>query len=133
MIENNNWCFACGAANPIGLHLTFREENDTYYTEFTSSKEYQGYDGVLHGGIISTLLDEVMAGYVYFKGLHGVTARLEIRYRQPTPIGEKLIVSGKVLRQHGKLYELEGKIELADGTVTAEAKSTVIVLKDEKK
>ena len=131
MSEKNNWCFACSPNNPIGLHLEFQEINDTYQTSFTGKKEHQGYDGILHGGIISTLLDEVTARYIYAKGLRALTARLEIRYRCPTPIGVPLTITGRINRVHGKMYELVGKIKLADGTVTAEGKSTVIVLKDE--
>ncbi len=132
MSEKDSWCFACGSQNPIGLHLEFQEVNDTYQTQFIGKREHQSYDGILHGGIISTLLDEVTTRYIYVKGMHAVTARLEIRYRRPTPIDEPLTIIGQINKVRGKMYELSGKIQLADGTVTAEGKSTVIVLKDEK-
>ncbi|MBU2699265.1 acyl-coenzyme A thioesterase PaaI-like protein [Sporomusaceae bacterium BoRhaA] len=132
MSDENDWCFACGSQNPLGLHLKFQEINDTYQTQFTGKKEHQGYAGILHGGIISTLLDEVTAGYLYAKGLHALTARLEVRYRHPTPIDQPLTVSGRIHKVKGKVYELFGKIQLADGTVTAEGKTTAIVLKDDK-
>ena len=130
--EPNQGCFACGKNNPIGLKLSFKEENDKYITTFTSRPEHQSYDGILHGGIISTLLDEIMAGYIYSKGLTGVTARLEVRFRQPTPIGEKLTVTGSIKAQRGKMYEMAGIVELTDGTVTAEAKATILVIEDVK-
>ncbi len=116
----NSWCFACGPDNPIGLKLKFYEENGVYKTTFTADKRHQGYDGIVHGGIVSTLLDEAMGRYIYSKGLHVVTARLDIRYRKPTPIGEKLLISGKVVSQRRKMYEVSGTICLEDGTVTAE-------------
>jgi uncharacterized protein (TIGR00369 family) len=131
MSKKNDWCFACSPKNPIGLHLKFEEINDIYQTCFTGREEHQGYDGILHGGIISTLLDEVTARYIYVKGFRALTARLEIRYRRPTPIGVPLTITGQIIRVRGKMYELVGKIKLADGTVTAEGKSTVLVLKDE--
>jgi len=126
MDDRNRWCFACGRDNPIGLQLNFREENDTYITTFTPGPQHQGYDGVVHGGIVSTLLDEIMARYVYSKGVNAVTARLEIRYRRPTPVGQELTITGKIVRQRGKMFEMTGCIQLADGTITAEGKATVM-------
>lgn len=126
--DRNQWCFACGSLNPIGLKLQFREENHTYFSSFTPGPEHQSYDGIVHGGIISTLLDEITAGYIFAKGLKAVTARLEVRFRQPTPIGVRLTVEGKVASQRGKLYEMAGTVKLPDGTVTAEAKATIMVI-----
>lgn len=125
MDERNDWCFACGAKNPIGLKLAFREEAETYVTTFTAGPEHQGYDGIVHGGIISTLLDEVMARYIYSKGVNAVTARLDVRFRASTPIGEELIIRSNIVRQKGGMYELAGTITLLDGTVTAEGKAIV--------
>ena len=131
MDDRNQMCFVCGRDNPIGLKLNFREEDNQYVSQFTAGSEHQGYDGVVHGGIISTLLDEIMARYIYAKGLHAVTARLEVRYRHPTPIGQPLRIVGWIVRERGKLYELAGEIRLADGTVTADGKATVALLKSE--
>ncbi len=127
----NQWCFACGPLNPIGLKLKFKEENGEYITTFKAGAEHQSYDGIVHGGIVSTLLDEIMAGYIHAKGVKGVTARLEVRFRQPTPIGEELIVTGRIKGQRGNMYELAGLIKLPDGTVTAEGKATVAVVEDD--
>ncbi|SMC41214.1 PaaI family thioesterase [Sporomusa malonica] len=131
MNESNQWCFACGPHNPIGLKLTFIEEDNTYITTFIPGPEHQGYDGIVHGGLVSTLLDEIMARYLYAKGLSAVTAKLEVRFRHPTPIGQELTVSGWITGQRGKMYELAGKITLPDGTVTAEGKATVAIKGDE--
>ncbi|SDF67784.1 PaaI family thioesterase [Sporolituus thermophilus] len=128
MDQRNEWCFACGRLNPIGLKLTFREENNTYVTNFTAGPEHQGYDGIVHGGIVSTLLDEIMARYIYAKGMNAVTARLEVRYRQPTPVGQALTVVGWIVAKRGRIYELAGEVRLPDGTVTAEGKALVAVV-----
>lgn len=126
MDDRNRWCFACGPDNPIGLGLQFQEIEETYVTTFTPGPQHQGYDGIVHGGIVSTLLDEAMARYIYSKGIKAVTARLEIRYRQPTPVGQELTIIGKITGQRGKMFEMTGCIQLADGTITAEGKATVM-------
>lgn len=127
--ERNTWCFACGPDNPIGLKLDFSEEGEKYVARFTAGPEHQGYDGIVHGGIVSTLLDEIMARYPYAKGEDTVTARLEIRYRQPTPVGRELTVTGWIVSKRGRIYETAGTVALADGTVTAEGKATVMVMR----
>lgn len=126
--QANQWCFACGNLNPIGLKLKFAEENETYMTKFTAGPEHQGYDGIVHGGIISTLLDEITARYLYSKGYNAVTARLEVRYKKPTPIGVELDITGNIVGHRRNLYEVEGTIKLPNGTITAQAKATVAVL-----
>lgn len=124
----NQWCFACGPLNPIGLKLSFAEEADgTYVSHFTGGLEHQSYDGIIHGGIVSTLLDEIMARHLYAKGLNAVTARLEVRYLKPTPIQVPLTIKGRVTRQKGRVYETEGSIELPDGTVTAHGTAKVFI------
>lgn len=129
-LDRNQMCFACGVNNPIGLKLKFREEKDTYIAEFTAGAEHQSYDGIVHGGIISTLLDEVMAGYIHARGHNAVTARLDVRFKKPTPIGEPLTITGKIISQRGNMIELSGAIELSDGTITAQGKATVAVLEE---
>ena len=126
----NQWCFACGKDNPIGLHLEFTEHEDSYSTIFTPRPEHQGYDGIMHGGLVSTLLDEVMARYIYAKGYNAVTARLDVRFKKPTPIGQELKVTAKITGKRGNMYEVVGEITLTDGTITAQGKATVAVLEE---
>ncbi len=130
--ERNEWCFGCGRLNPIGLKLVCAQEGDKYIAKFTAGPEHQSYDHVVHGGIISTLLDEITGRYLYVQGMDAVTARLEVRYRQPTPIGRELTITGWIVGRRAHLYEMAGKIELDDGTVTAEAKAVMAVKKDVK-
>jgi acyl-coenzyme A thioesterase PaaI-like protein len=126
--KRNEWCFACGPKNPFGLKLSFREQDDTYISQFTGQPQHQGYDGIMHGGIVSTLLDEIMARYLYAKGMNAVTGRLEVRYNKPTPIGVPLLIKGRITKSKGRLYETEGTIELPDGTVTAQGTAKVFVI-----
>jgi uncharacterized protein (TIGR00369 family) len=126
----NQCCFGCGTRNPIGLHLKFEEVEGKYVTTFTAGSEHQSYDGIVHGGIISTLLDEVMARYISEQGIKAVTARLDVRFRQATPIGQELIISGWVTGQRSNMYEMAGEIKLPDGTVTAQGKGMIAVIED---
>lgn len=126
----NQWCFACGKDNPIGLKLEFIENESGYSTTFIGGPEHQSYDGIMHGGLISTLLDEVMARYIHVKGFNAVTARLEVRFRQPTPIGQRLTVTANIVSQRRNLYELKSVITLPDGTIAAEGKATIAVVED---
>jgi acyl-coenzyme A thioesterase PaaI-like protein len=121
---NSAQCFVCGLQNPVGLRLSFYESGPDEVTAcYTPPEHYQGYPGVLHGGIVAAILDEV-GGRVVMIGDHShfmFTAKLEARYRQPTPIGQPLTVVGRLVRRRGRLAQAHAAIQLADGTVTAEA------------
>ncbi len=85
-------CFVCGRENPCGLKLKFYEdpENGTVQAEFVVLEMYQGYPGVVHGGVIAAILDEVAGRAVMLRKDHEafmVTLRLTVRYRKPTPVG----------------------------------------------
>lgn len=128
--DKNQGCFVCGPNNPIGLKLTFTETEGAYSTCFVPTADYQGYDGVMHGGLVSTVLDEVMARYLYAKGYNARTAKLEVRFRQPTPIGRRVTATARVEGQKRNLWEMSAEMRLEDGTLTAEAKAVVAIVKD---
>ncbi|MBI4595711.1 MAG: PaaI family thioesterase [Candidatus Tectomicrobia bacterium] len=98
----DSWCFACGPDNPIGLHIAFKINSDNIYAEFVPERVHQGYDGVVHGGIIATLLDEAMANLLYLKGLDCTTGKMEVRYRQPARVGSKIKILGQILEKRSK-------------------------------
>ena len=124
----DNYCFACGLDNPYGLKLGFQVEGDRFVARKTLSREYQSYTGVAHGGIISTLLDEAMGGYLVALGEKAVTGRLTVRYRRPTPIGEELRVAGWLVERRGRFFKMKAEVALADGTVTAEGTAEMAVV-----
>ena len=119
-MPGETYCFACGPDNPIGLHLDFHFAAEKYVAEKTLPHEYQSYEGVVHGGIVTTMLDEAMGGYLYSAGEKAVTARLDVRYRKPTPVGEQLVITGWEESRRGSFVNMKATIALADGTVTAE-------------
>ncbi|WP_317423150.1 hotdog fold domain-containing protein [uncultured Acidaminococcus sp.] len=120
--DRDTMCFGCGKDNPMGLHLHFRTDEDGCYTSFVPQPVHQSYDGRMHGGLISTLLDETMGNYPYmYEHKVAYTARLEVRFRQPVRIGERIHVITKVKRRKGQLLEMTGQVIREDKTVAAEA------------
>lgn len=90
-----HYCFACGTANPIGLNLDFYRVGDRICSEVTLDKVHEGWANVIHGGIISTLLDEVMSwAIMYTKKIFLVTRNMNIKYVRPVLIGMPLTARG---------------------------------------
>ena len=128
---NSRMCFLCGVDNPIGLKLSFYEDDGRVITHFVPQEEHQGYPGVLHGGLTCALLDEVIGRVAIAHDLWTVTARLETRFRKPVPIGVPLTVVGEAVRVRRRTLEARGELRLPDGRVAAEAQGTYIRLPDE--
>jgi len=120
-LDIGDMCFACGKGNPIGLKLDFRFEGDEYVTDFEVKPEYQGWAGIVHGGLLATVLDETMARLLWEKELNAITGRLNVRYHERVSVGEKLTVCARITRSRSPLIETSAKASKADGTVVAEA------------
>ncbi len=128
---NSAQCFVCGLQNPVGLKLAFYESGPEEVTAcYTPPEHYQGYPGVLHGGIVAAILDEVGGRVVMIGDAQRFmfTAKLEVRYRQPTPLGQTLTVVGRLMRRRGRLAQAHAEIRLPDGSVTAEAEMILAAL-----
>lgn len=121
-IENNDRCFVCGKQNPYGLQVNpeVRRAGAEVYIECTPPKHMQGWKNILHGGIISTLLDEAIThiGIGTYDG-PAVTAQLEVRFRNPAPTGVKLYVSAERIKVSRRLIEAKATVTLSDSTVIA--------------
>ena len=125
-----NHCFGCGRDNPIGLKLDMKLDGDRCVAYFTPKAEHESYGDRMHGGLTSTLLDEVMGDYVFRKaGKPAYTAWLEIRFRSAIRIGETVKVEGWPEVHRGRLFIMKGKITHADGTPAAEAKAEMMLAK----
>lgn len=122
-------CFACGRDNAIGLKLDFHQEGESVKAEFVPGEPYQGWPGVVHGGLICTMLDEVMGYAAGFKGLYAVTAKMEVHYRKPALIGQRLLLSAKVKSVNGRTVTCDGEIRLEDDTLIAEACSELRIIR----
>jgi acyl-coenzyme A thioesterase PaaI-like protein len=118
---NEGFCFGCGQNNPIGMKLHFTKDGDAICAEFTPDKMHQGWPGLLHGGIVMTLLDEAMSNAAYATGNTTLTASMEMRWRSTVKIDATLVVTAWITRQRKKLIETAGKVTLKDGTIIAES------------
>lgn len=131
-VGGDDYCFACGTKNPIGLHLEFALVEDKVVAKKILPREYQGYTNVVHGGIVTLLLDEAMSNFVQEKyNEQAMTGRLEVRYKHPTPVENELKISAWQESQRRNIIFLKSTVETSDGTVTAEAtaKFAVVSLK----
>ena len=109
-VRADHGCFGCGAANPHGLHLSFATGVDGVRATFTPLEVHQGYEHVVHGGIISTLLDEAMAWAVAAAGIWAVTGEMHLRFRRPLHVGEPVKLLGSVTDIRTRAISTSGEI-----------------------
>jgi acyl-coenzyme A thioesterase PaaI-like protein len=103
-------CFACGTLNEHGMQLELHMEPGRSWTDLILGKRFEGWDGIAHGGIVSTILDEVMAWALVADDNWGVTARMNVAFRKPVPIGRMIHGEGWVTRSRGRLADTAARI-----------------------
>lgn len=116
-----HYCFGCGEKNPEGLHIAFDVDGLEVSGRFTPRKSHQGFPGIAHGGIAAAAMDEAMGWAMYAAGAWAVTARMEVKYRNPLPLGEEVLVSARVTRDRGRRLEATAQIRKPSGEIVAEA------------
>jgi acyl-coenzyme A thioesterase PaaI-like protein len=115
-------CFACGTLNAHGLGLVLHLEPERCWTELALEPRFEGWEGIAHGGIISAILDEVMAWSLVGSDNWGVTARLAVEFRQPLPIGTRVRAEGWVTHPRRRVVDTAARIvDVATGTEIATA------------
>ncbi len=125
---NSDYCFVCGRKNERGLYMTFYDDGDNeVYSEHSVSEEYQSYPGVVHGGVVAAMLDEVVGRVAMIEDQHHfmMSVKLEIKYRYPVPTETPLRIVGRIIRLRGRLGKAVGEIFLPDGTLAAESAMTL--------
>jgi len=131
---NSRHCFVCGLENNFGLKLRFLETAPGEVTaEYTVPEQYQGYPGVVHGGIVTAMLDEV-TGRAHITGEHTrfmFTAKIEIRFRKNVPIGKPLRIVGRIEKSKRRMATSTGKIFGPEGDLLAEAKTLLVDMPEE--
>lgn len=125
---NSDMCFVCGRKNPAGLYMRFYDNGkDEVLSKYTVAERYQSYPGIVHGGILASMLDEVV-GRVAMIGDHHhfmVSVKLQVLYRHPVPVETPLIIRGRIVKLRGRLGKAQGEIILPDGKVACEAAITL--------
>lgn len=127
-LTTNGFCFACGARNVYGLRMRVGYEDGAAVCRLTLGRQYQGWDNIAHGGIVSTVLDEITAYAVINYVGQGLTTHMETTYRKAVPLGVPLKAVGRVTGHRSRMATAEGRIYLAeDDTLLAEATSRWVI------
>ncbi len=131
---NSKHCFVCGRENPYGLRLNFYETAPgEVVVEYTVPEQFQGYPGVVHGGVVAAMLDEV-TGRVHMGGdppRFMFTARLDVRYHKNVPVGKPLRIVGYAGKSKERTATASGKIFGPEGELLAEAEALLVNVPDE--
>jgi uncharacterized protein (TIGR00369 family) len=127
-------CFACGTLNEHGLGLEIHVEPGRSWTELELESRFEGWEGIAHGGILCTILDEVMAWALVGEDNWGVTARMSVDFRKPAAVGMRLRADGWVTRARRRLVETEARIvDQASGTELATATGLYVAADEDRK
>ena len=116
-------CFGCSPNNEIGLKMSFYEDGEYIKCDWQPQERFQGYDNVLHGGILGTLMDEIASWYIFAKlKTAGVTARMEVRYKRPVYINKgKITLQAELVGNKKRLTDIEDKVFDPEGNLCTEA------------
>jgi uncharacterized protein (TIGR00369 family) len=127
-VEYYGYCWICGERNKGGLRLKFdlNKTAKTLQTSFIPTETYQGYNGIVHGGILSALLDEAMAKLAFELGYNAITAMLNVRFKSPAKVNDKLMVRGEIIEVNRRLVLAKATIHREDGTLIAEGDSKLV-------
>jgi acyl-coenzyme A thioesterase PaaI-like protein len=133
-LPNSSYCFVCGLENPHGLKLTFYQDGPaSVICQYTVPDRFQGYPGVVHGGIVTSIMDEAL-GRVFMIDDHNrfmFTAKLTTRFRKNVPIETPLTITARVLKDRGRIAESSAQLFGPDGDLLAEAQGLLVALPDE--
>ena len=116
--QSHKYCIMCGCENPYSLRLKFSpDEMGTVFAQYRGNKTLQGYEGVIHGGVLSAIMDTAMAHCLMHKNIKAVTGELNIRYLKPVPCSSRLEISAWIDSSLPPLYHMKSKIQINGGTV----------------
>lgn len=118
-LRDNQCCYVCGTKNPSGLRIIFQIDKAarSISARFTPSASHQGFEGIVHGGILTALLDEAMGKLAFSLGMPAVTAEITVKFKSPASPGEELNITGRITHETRRLIQAEAKIEKGPVTV----------------
>ena len=127
-------CFACGTLNEHGLGLVLHVEPQRAWVDFELDRRFEGWDDIAHGGIICTILDEVMVWALAAEDNWGVTARMQVDFRRPVKIGQPVRAEGWTTRVRRRIIDTAARIvDPSDGTVLASATGVYVAADEDRK
>ena len=129
-IEDDQYCFVCGKKNENGLRLEFFYNNNKIFARVVFDKRFQGWKDVVHGGLVSTVLDEAMAKITGYLGYYCVTAEINIKFKNPVSVGKEYVVEGEIIERRGKIFFTKSCLKDISGNVFALANGKMFLIKD---
>jgi len=127
-------CFACGTLNTGGLHLDLHVDGERCWTDLEIPERFQGWDEIAHGGIVATILDEVMAWSLVDADSWGLTARLSVAFKRPVPLGRPIHVEGWITESRRRVITTAGRMVAGgSGEVLATAEAIYVAATDDRK
>ena len=128
-LEKDKRCFVCGVENPHSLKVKVVQDGaNQVKAEFVADDRYRGWSDYLHGGILSLIFDEMLGWLSRYMGHDAMTARLEMRYRKPVPLGSRMIFSGALEREVKGILDINLCAKLEDGSVAAEGNGRMMTI-----
>ena len=132
-IAKYSHCFVCGDQNESGLRIKFYADDGGAVARYTTQEGFQGYRGITHGGILATLLDEIMAKAIIAEGIVPVTAEMTVRFKKPARTGDQILFTARVLKKRGPVYITEAEARREDGEMLATATGKYMAVSGELK
>lgn len=130
-LPHTHSCFVCGESNPLGLKLRFHTDGQTVTTRFTPRPEHIGFKGVVHGGLLATVLDEIMVWACAVRTRQfAFCAELSVRFQNPIAPGQEVLVSSELVEnRRNRIFEMQAAVRAADGLPLAEATGKYMPIK----
>ncbi len=121
-------CFVCGEKNERGLKLSFEfdRKKKRIKTLFKPREWQQGFGGIIHGGFLATLLDEVMVKLSYEIGIPAMTAEMNLRFKEPARIDRDIIVTGEIVKETKRIIYTKANAKYREGNIVAEAEGKLV-------
>jgi acyl-coenzyme A thioesterase PaaI-like protein len=129
LFTDDRYCFCCGEKNPLGLKMKFRYEGEKILSDVLVPKELQGFANVVHGGILGTIMDELIVNLYWLKGEKVVTVEYQVRLKAPCPVNTKVFLAAWPVETKRRLHYTAAEARLENGTLVAEATAKCLKIK----
>jgi len=127
-VETYPRCFGCGQENPIGLRLSPQVDGDAVVASFVPKDDHQGWPGIVHGGIIASLLYEILENFAHRRGIVAMMRRMETRLRRPAKTGIEITARSWLTERSDREMHVSATLTSADGVLIAEGDAALVIL-----